>query len=159
MDRLALQDVPGTIDKLRASVLEGIREQAGEGADAQARALLDYVQAVMSPDQATDLAIFKDQLVSRSIPFVQQSLNLPEKHLRLLGVSHLLANMLRPAVETTEDEYITTRFEELAERLSCLERVEVANPSLDNRLMSIYGGFVELASALGLTACDALCLL
>ena len=57
-----------------------------------------------------------------------------------MGVSHLLANLLRPSVEITEDEYITTRFEELTERLSCLERVDVTNPSLDNRLTAVYQG-------------------
>jgi hypothetical protein len=159
VDKLSSREDPGTINRLRQSFLEGIREQAGEGAAAQAQALVDYVQAVMSPEQASDVAIFKDQLVSRSVPFVQQSVDVKEKHLRLMGISHLLANLLRPAVETTEDEYITSRFEELTERLSCLERVDMTNPSLDNRLTTVYRGLVELASALGLSTCDAFCLL
>ena len=159
MDLLAIQNVPATIERLRESMLEGIREQAGEGADAQARALFDYVQAIMSPEQASDVMIFKGQLVSRSVPFIQQSAGVSEKHLRLMGISHLLANMLRPSVEMTEDEYITTRFEELTERLACLERVDVTNPSLDNRLTAVYRGFVELAGTLGLAAFDDYCLL
>ncbi len=159
MDLLASHGVPVTIERLRECVLEGIREQAGEGAEARARALLDYVQAIMSPEQASDVTIFEGQLVSRSVPFIQQSADGAEKHLRLMGISHLLANMLRSHVEITEDEYITTRYEELTERLSCLERVDVTNQSLDNRLTAVYRGFVELAGTLGLAVFDDYCLL
>jgi hypothetical protein len=148
-----------TIGKLRESLLRDVAEKAGGVAEAKAIALLDYVQAIMSPEQASDIMIFQDQLVSRSVPYIQKSPDGSEKHFRLLGVSHLLANLLRPAVESNEDDYITTRYEELTDRLACLERVEETNPSLDNRLLVIYQGLVELASALGLTACDALCFL
>jgi len=148
---------PKSVVELRESLLEGIVDQAGIEAASQARALLDYVQATIPPEQAEDMAVVQDQLVSRSVPFIQRTGDRSERHLRLLGVSHLLVSLIRPAVVRTEDEYITSRFEDLSDRLMSLEKVEEANPQVDHRLTAIYQGLVELASALGLSSCDALC--
>jgi hypothetical protein len=152
-------NVPSTVVELRESLLEDLVEQAGIEAAAQARGLLDYIQAIIPPEQSSDTSIFKDQVVSRSIPFVQQAEDGMEKHLCLLGVSHLLLNLLRGPVEESEDDYITSRFEDLADHLSGIERVDQTNEQLDNRLFDIYRGLVELASALGLTSCDTMCIL
>jgi hypothetical protein len=147
---------PGDITALRDSLLAGVREGAGPAAEAEARALLDYVLTITSVDGPPDRATYIDQVVSRSIPFIEQAEDSAARHLRLLGVTHVLLNLLKPQIESSDDELLSSEFEDLRDKLVNLDRVNGFNPSVDNDLELIYRGLVELSSALCLTSCPPL---
>ncbi|MDW5563641.1 MAG: hypothetical protein SA339_10480 [Methanomassiliicoccus sp.] len=138
--------------KLKDRMMFGIADRAGENAAARARLLLDHVIDSLPEEALGDEAAFMALLVDRARTFVLSSGGEPEGHFRLVGANHLLVNMLQPVVEGTDDEYITTEYEELSDGLDDLERIDISNPSLNNRLSSIFDELIELSKALGIGA-------
>ncbi|GEM_PF-4890538 len=136
------------IDRL----MSGIAERAGEWSAGRARLLLDHVIASSPPEVLRDPAQFRTHLVEEAMKFVTYSGDGREAHVRLVAACHLLVNMLQPVVEDNDDEYITTDYEELRDGLDDLERLDISNPSLDNRLRSIFDELIELSMALGIVS-------
>jgi hypothetical protein len=143
----------GRAEELKESLLSGIGAQAGTAAEAEARSLLDQVLGQACEACPDDTEAFIDQLVVRSLPFVRGTHDMEVRHRRLMGVSHVLVNILRPIAEENEDELISSRFEVLRDRLFNLERVDGKSSAVDHRLVSIYEGLVELTSVLCMTSC------
>ncbi|MBI0584102.1 MAG: hypothetical protein ISF22_07730 [Methanomassiliicoccus sp.] len=141
---------PGPISVLRERLTCGLEEQAGDDALDRANMLLEQVHRFLPPERRDDADLFRERLVRSSVAFVREGEGAVEKHLRATGASHLLVNMLCPPVEETDDQYLTERFEELRDGLYDLERIDVSNPSLDARLLSIFEGLLELAGALAI---------
>jgi hypothetical protein len=145
-------EAEGEVAKLTDRLMSGIAERAGEWAAVRARLLLDHVIATVPREGLSDPSVFRKHLVEQAALFIQCSGGDPEVHFRYVGVNHLLVNMLQPLVEGTDDEYVTTEFEELRDGLDDLERIDVSNPSLNARLSSIFDELVELSMTLGVVA-------
>jgi hypothetical protein len=151
-------EVSGTARTSRAvtelidRLMSGIAERAGKWSAGRARLLLDHVVASSPPEGLMDPDQFRTHLTEESIAFVEYAGDRREAHVRLVAACHLLVNMLQPAVEANDDEYITTEYEELREGLDDLERLDTSNPSLDNRLRSIFDELIELSMALGIVS-------
>lgn len=136
--------------RMMDGLMEGIAENAGEQAAVRARLLLDRAAARGPEEALRDPAKFRSLLLEQAKAFIESSGGELENHFRLIAACHLLVNMLRPLVEDTDDEYITTEYEELSEGLNDLERLETFNLSLYNRLRTIFEGTLELSVALGI---------
>jgi hypothetical protein len=143
----APEEVAGLLDQL----MRDIAETAGEWAATRARLLLDQVVSIGPPEVLRDPAALRSHLVLQAVAFVRSASGEADAHARLVAADHLLVSMLRPVVEGTDDEYITDEYEELRDGLDDLERLDVSNPSLNNRLSSILEELVELSMALGIT--------
>jgi hypothetical protein len=143
------------VAELIDQLMNGITESAGEWASVRARLLLDHVVTTSSIESLRDPELFRTHLVEQAMSFVECSGGDTEAHYRLVAACHLLVNMLRPVVEGTDDEYITTEYEELRDGLDDLERLDVSNPSMNNRLSSIFEELIELSKALGIVASTA----
>lgn len=133
-------------------LMSGIAERAGEWSAGRARLLLDQVITSSSPEGLRDQDQFRTHLAEEAMVFVAYSGDRREVHVRLVAACHLLVNMLQPVVDDTDDEYITTDYEELRDGLDDLERLDISNPSLDNRLRSIFDELIELSMALGIVS-------
>ncbi len=140
------------VAELTEKLMHSIAENAGEQAAVRARLLLDHVIASVPVEGKIDPAVLRGHLVEQAMLFVQCSGDDFEAHHRLVGTDHLLVNMLRPLVEGTDDEYITTEYEELRDGLDDLERIELSNPSLNARLSSIFDELIEICMALGIVS-------
>ena len=143
--------LPEEVARMLDGLMGGIAENAGEQAAVRARLLLDRAAANGSDEELGDPALFRPLLLKQAKTFIESSGGGPETHLRLVAACHLLVNMLRPLVEGTDDEYITTEYEDLSEGLDDLERLDISNLSLDNRLRTIFEEIIELSVALSIT--------
>jgi len=152
----AKRDSRRRIAELSNSMLKGMDQGPASHAMREARSLLDYAEEIIAPDLPEAEDLYARLAISRTIPFIAEAAYPAQKHLRLMASAHILTNILRSEIESTDEEYATAQFEELESDLANLEGVDITNPSIDNRLLAIFEGLMELASAFGLTDVDDL---
>ena len=153
----SVESVSRYVAELKIHALGAVGKETDPEVLKEARELLDYSDDLTPRDRPQRDLLFIDTLLMKSVPFIQGSKDPVQKHRRLLGVAHLLVFFLKDEVAATEDELVTSRFEDLEDRLTSLEEIEMANPSIDQRLSKIYEGLMELAVALGMTSCGDYC--
>ncbi len=137
--------------ELRLIIIAEIGRRAGPEAVREAKALLDRAEATPSGQSGKESISYVDNLLSLTAPFIREAPSEHIMHCRMLAASHLLARLISQEIESQEDEFISSRLEDLQERLHSLERIELTNPSVEAGLARIYEGLMELANTLGLT--------
>lgn len=138
---------------LRITALAEIGREAGPETLREAKALLDRAVSTL-PRREGEERDFVDHLLALTAPFIREAPTEIVRHRRLLASSHILARLLTEEAEAFDDELVSSRLEDLRERLDTLEGIEPFNPSVEARLAHIYEGLMELANAIGLTAYD-----